>query len=777
MVQSLEEQLIELLREENYKPMTVQEIETHFELDNSDDFKELVKTLTRLEEQGIVIRSRSNRYGLPEKMNLMRGKFIGHARGFGFVAPVEVGMDDVFIPPTEINGAMNGDTVLVRVSSSSSGDRREGAITKIIERGISKVVGQFQDNKGFGFVLPDDKKISMDIFVAKEDTLGAIDGHKVVVEITGWPDGRKSATGMVTQILGHKNDPGVDILSIIHKHGIETEFPEAVLDQANAVPDEIAESDLQGRRDLRDEVIVTIDGADAKDLDDAVTVTKNPDGTYKLGVHIADVSHYVTDDSPIDMEAYDRATSVYLTDRVIPMIPHRLSNGICSLNPQVDRLTLSCEMVIDGSGKVVSHEIFQSVIKTKERMTYTDVYKILEEKDEELLERYRDLVPMFELMAELAGVLRQKRADRGAIDFDFKESKILVNDDGWPTDVVIRERTIAERLIEEFMLAANETVAEHFHWMEVPFIYRIHEDPKPEKLQRFFEFITNFGIVVKGSGNEIHPRALQEIVESIQGMPEEPVISTMMLRSMQQAKYYSESLGHFGLSTEFYTHFTSPIRRYPDLIVHRLIRTYIINGDVSQPTVAHWGAVMDEIADHTSGRERRAVDAERDTESLKKAQFMADKIGEEFEGIVSSVTNFGMFIELQNTIEGLVHVSNMTDDYYRFDDRQMMMIGERGGKQFRIGDEVKVRVTSVKPEESAIDFEIVGMVKSFNRPARKESPKVIQTKRKEGSGRSSSSSSRSSKSSQPGEKKEVKQKQKFYEGIAKKQQGRKRKKK
>jgi len=774
MEQSLEEQLFTILREEDYKPMTVQELESKLELEYSEEFKELVKTLARLETQGDVIRSRSNRYGLPQQMNLLKGKFIGHPRGFGFVSPEEEGMDDIFIPPTEINGAMNGDTVLVRVSSSSSGDRREGSITKITERGITKVVGQFQDNKGFGFVLPDDKKISMDIFIAKEDTLGAMEGHKVVVEITGWPEGRKSATGMVTQILGHKNDPGVDILSIIHKHGIETEFPKPVLDQANAVPDEISEADLEGRRDLRNEVIVTIDGADAKDLDDAVTVTKNADGTYKLGVHIADVSHYVTDGSPMDTEAYERATSVYLTDRVIPMLPHRLSNGICSLNPKVDRLTLSCEMVIDGSGKVVSHEIFQSVIKTKERMTYTDVYKIVEEKDEALRERYKDLVPMFELMAELADVLRQKRADRGAIDFDFKESKILVDEDGWPTDVVIRERTIAERLIEEFMLAANETVAEHFHWMDVPFIYRIHEDPKPEKLQRFFEFITNFGIVVKGSGNEIHPRALQEIVESIEGLPEEPVISTMMLRSMQQAKYHAESLGHFGLSTEYYTHFTSPIRRYPDLIVHRLIRTYLINGDVSKPTVAHWGAVMDEIADHTSGRERRAVDAERDTESLKKAQYMADKIGEEFEGIVSSVTNFGMFIELQNTIEGLVHVSNMTDDYYRFDDRQMMMIGERAGKQFRIGDEVTVRVTSVKPEESAIDFEIVGMVKTFNRPPRKETPKVIHAKRKEGAGRSKSSSDKSS----PGPKKGVNQKKKFYEDIAKKNKSsRKRKKK
>jgi ribonuclease R len=788
MEHNLQQRLLDFMREEEYHPLTVQEIESQFGFEDADEFKELVKTLVRLEEKGFVIRSKSNRYGVPERMNLLRGKFIGHARGFGFVAPDEAGMDDIFIPPTEVNGAMNGDIVLVRVSSASSGDRREGSITKIAERGISKVVGQFQDNKGFGFVLPDDKKISMDIFIAKEDTLGAIDGHKVVVEITGWPEGRKSATGMVTQILGHKNDPGVDILSIIHKHGIEIDFQQPVIDQANAVPDEIDEADLEGRRDLRNEVIVTIDGADAKDLDDAVTVTKNPDGTYKLGVHIADVSHYVTEGSPMDTEAYDRATSVYLTDRVIPMLPHRLSNGICSLNPQVDRLTLSCEMVIDGTGNVVSHQIFQSVINTKERMTYTDVFKIVEEKDEALMERYRDLVPMFNLMAELADILREKRAKRGAIDFDFKESKVIVDDEGWPTDVVIRERTVAERLIEEFMLAANETVAEHFHWMEVPFIYRIHEDPKPEKLQRFFEFITNFGLVVKGSGNEIHPRALQEIVEAIEGLPEAPVISTMMLRSLQQARYYSESLGHFGLSTDYYTHFTSPIRRYPDLIVHRLIRTYLINGDVSKPTVAHWDAVMPEIADHTSDRERRAVEAERDTESLKKAQFMVDKIGEEFEGIVSSITNFGMFIELPNTIEGLVHVSNMTDDYYRFDDRQMMMLGERAGKQYRIGDEVTVRVTAVKPEESAIDFEIVGMTKAFQR-TRKEAPKVFHANRKEGSGKRSSENSsnrkegsgrRSTESpSKPGQKKEVKQKQKYYEGIAKKQQGqgRKRKKK
>ncbi|MGM9950540.1 MAG: ribonuclease R, partial [Lysinibacillus sp.] len=710
----LQQRILTFMKEDDYKPLTVAEIEDAFELEEAEEFKELVKTLVKMEAQGLIVRSRSNRYGLPERMNLLRGRFIGHAKGFGFVAPEEEGMDDIFIPPHEINGAINGDTVLIRVMKETSGDRREGTVIKIVERGKTTFVGTFQANRGFGFVVPDDKKLNMDIFVAKEDTLGAVDGHKVVVEITHWPDDIKSAAGVITKILGHKNDPGVDILSIIYKHDIPPEFPAEVVEAATQVPDEIAEEDLVGRRDLRGETIVTIDGADAKDLDDAVTVTKNDDGTYKLGVHIADVSYYVTEGSIIDQEAYERATSVYLTDRVIPMIPHRLSNGICSLNPQVDRLTLSCEMIIDGNGQVIKHEIFQSVIKTTERMTYSDVYKLLEKRDEhpELVERYEPLIPMFELMAELAQILRNKRMSRGAIDFDFKESKVLVNEDGWPTDIVLRERTVAERLIEEFMLAANETVAEHFHWMELPFLYRIHEDPKPEKLQRFFEFVTNFGLVIKGTGNSVHPKAMQEIIKSIEGLPEEPVISTMLLRSLQQARYYPESIGHFGLSADYYTHFTSPIRRYPDLIVHRLIRTYLINGDTSKETVTHWNAIMEEIADHTSERERRAVDAERDTDALKKAQFMSDKIGEEFIGMVSSITNFGIFVELPNTVEGLVHISNMTDDYYRFEDRMMMMVGERTGRQFRIGDEVKVRVANVVIEESSVDFEIVDMVQS-----------------------------------------------------------------
>lgn len=759
--QDIQQKLLSLMKEESYKPLTVQEIQEVLGFEQAAEFKELVKMLVDLEQKGQIIRSKSNRYGVPEGMNLLRGKFIGHAKGFGFVAPDVEGMDDVFIPPHEVNGAMNGDTVLIRVVNATSGGRREGAITRVVERKTTKVVGMYQNNKGFGFVVPDDKKLPMDVFIGKGDSLDAVDGHKVVVEITDWPVDGKSATGMVTQILGHRNDPGVDILSIIHKHGIEVDFPQAVLDQANKIPEEVQEQDLFKRRDLREELSITIDGADAKDLDDAISVVKNDNGSYILSVHISDVSYYVTENSAMGDDAYDRGTSVYLTDRVIPMLPHRLSNGICSLNPGVDRLTLSCTMTIDRNGKVLEHEIFESVIRSKERMTYNEVYKIIEEKDEELSEKYAHVVPMINHMADLAAILKQKREDRGAIDFNFKESKILVDEKGWPTDVVIMERTVSERLIEEFMLAANETIAEHFHWLKVPFIYRIHEDPKAEKLQRFFEFLTNFGVVVKGTGNKVHPKALQEIVESIEGLPEETVISTMLLRSMQQAKYLDQSLGHFGLSTEFYTHFTAPIRRFPDLIVHRLIRTYLIEKDMSTQTLAHWSAILADIAEHTSERERRAVEAERDTESLKKAQFMLDKIGEEFEGVISSVTNFGLFVELENTIEGLVHVSHMTDDYYRFDDRQMMMIGERSGKQYRLGDEVTVKVIAVKPEESTIDFEIVGMKQDFRR-TRKETPKVIHAKKKDGDNKSGDKSKDKKKTGTYSKKK------KFYEGAAKK---------
>ncbi|HEY4553134.1 MAG TPA: ribonuclease R [Bacillaceae bacterium] len=727
-IQALMDRVTAYMKDEAYKPLTVKEMEEAFGITDAEDFKALVKALVHMEERGLVVRTRSNRYGLPEKMNLVRGSLSGHAKGFAFVIPDEAGMDDIFIPPHEKSGAMHGDTVLVRVSSDSSGTRREGTVVRILERGYTQVVGTYSESKNFGFVIPDDKKIADDIFIPKNASMGAVEGHKVVVKITAYPEERKNAEGEIVQILGHKNDPGVDILAIIHKHGLPLAFPDEVMDQANSVPDEVDQTEIPNRRDLRDQVIVTIDGADAKDLDDAVTLTKLENGHYKLGVHIADVSHYVKEGSPIDREAYERGTSVYLVDRVIPMIPHRLSNGICSLNPKVDRFTLSCEMELNDQGEVVSHEIFQSVIKTTERMTYSDVNKILMDKDEELRQKYEPLVPMFELMEELQGILQNKRMKRGAIDFDFKEAKVLVDEDGKPTDVVVRERSIAERIIEEFMLVANETVAEHFHWLEVPFIYRIHEDPKEEKLQRFFEFITNFGLIVRGTANSVHPRALQEIIEAVEGKPEEMVISTLMLRSMQQAKYDPESRGHFGLSTKFYTHFTSPIRRYPDLIVHRLIRTYLVEGSLDDATRAKWAAQLSEIAVHTSKMERRAVDAERDTDELKKAEFMEDKIGEEFDGIISSVTNFGMFVELPNTIEGLVHVSYMTDDYYHYEERQMAMIGERTGNVFRIGDEITVRVIKVNKDEHDIDFEIVGMKNNRRRSDEDIKPKIVKLK-------------------------------------------------
>ncbi|MCR6112058.1 ribonuclease R [Bacillus sp. A301a_S52] len=717
------EGILHYMKHDADKPLSIKEMEEAFGLEDSSKFKEFVKTLNELEAQGDIVRTRTNRYGLPEKMDLFRGEVIMHPKGFAFVK-TEEGMDDIFIAGTEMNNAMNKDKVLVRLQRKSNGARPEGTIIRILQRGVTQTVGTYVDDKHYGVVVSDDKRIPADILIPKGQELGAVDGHKVLVEITKHPENRMSAEGHVIKVLGHKNDPGVDILSVIHKHGLPGEFPQDALDQANDVPDEIAEEDLKDRRDLREETIVTIDGADAKDLDDAVQVKKLDNGNYLLGVHIADVSHYVKEGSPIDVEAYDRATSCYLVDRVIPMIPHRLSNGICSLNPQVDRLTLSCDMEISANGEVVNHDIYQSVIRTNERMTYTDVRKILLDEDDDVKKRYESLIPFFKDMEELAEILRKKRFSRGAIDFDFKEAKVLVNDEGTPTDVVLRDRSVAERLIEEFMLAANETVAEHFHWMKTPFVYRIHEDPDEDKLNQFLEFITNFGYVVKGKGNEIHPRALQELLQQVKGEPEEAVISQVMLRSMKQARYDPQNAGHFGLSADFYTHFTSPIRRYPDLIVHRLIRTYLIEGKTDDDTIEKWSEKLPELTGHSSEMERRAEDASRETDELKKVQYMEDKVGQEYDGIISGVTNFGLFVELPNTIEGLVHVSYLTDDYYHYDEKRYAMIGERTGNVFRIGDEIEVRVTNVNVDERAIDFEVVGMKP---RKARKQdAPRVIE---------------------------------------------------
>lgn len=720
------DRLLSFMRDETYKPLKVSELEEAFGIQDSSEFKDFVQTLNYMEENGLIVRTRSNRYGVPEKMNLIKGTIQGHAKGFAFLLPDDSEQKDIYIAPSDLNGAMHEDTVLVRLAPNSSATRPEGTVIRIITRGVKEVVGTYQDNKHFGFVTADDTKIAGDIFISQNNAGGAVDGHKVVVHISKYPEGRKNAEGEVTQILGHKDDPGVDILSIIYKNGLPQAFPDEALQEANEAPEQIADSEMEGRRDLRDETIVTIDGADAKDLDDAVNVERLDNGNYKLGVHIADVSYYVQDGSALDEEAFERGTSAYLVDRVIPMIPHRLSNGICSLNPHVDRLTISCVMEINTQGKVVDHDIFPSVIQTSARMTYTDVRKIIQDEDETVSAHYRELVPFFKTMAELAGILMKKRQDRGTIDFDFAEAEILVDKESHPTDVVLRERSIAERLIEEFMLAANETIAEHFHHLDVPFIYRVHGDPDPDKLETFFNFITNFGYTVKGTAETVQPGALKELLQAVKGTPEEGVISKVLLRSMQQAQYDSQSLGHFGLATDFYTHFTSPIRRYPDLIVHRLIRTYLFKGNLDYKTQKHWEKRVPEIAKHSSERERCAVDAERETDDLKKAEYMQDKIGETYEGIINGATNFGLFVELPNTIEGLVHISYLTDDYYHYDESQYALIGERTGHVYRLGDEVEIRVLSVNVEERSIDFELANAAKKSPNRSKKSRPTVIQ---------------------------------------------------
>lgn len=733
----LKQSVTEIIKQPDYEPMSVSDFQDRLGLDNADSFRDLIKVLVELEQSGLVERTKTDRYkrkGNQKNMkdNLVKGTLSQNKKGFAFLRPEDEDMEDIFIPPTKINRAMDGDTVIVEVQPSR-GDFKgkvEGEVKSIEKHSITQVVGTYTEGRHFGFVIPDDKRIMQDIFIPKGQSLGAVEGHKVLVQISKYAEGNDNPEGHVSAILGHKNDPGVDILSIIYQHGIEIEFPDEVLKEAEAVPEYIEPSELEGRKDLRDELTITIDGADAKDLDDAIALKKLKNGNTQLTVSIADVSHYVKEDSALDKEAYDRGTSVYLVDRVIPMIPHRLSNGICSLNPNVDRLTLSCRMEINSDGKVVKHEIFDSVIQSDHRMTYDEVNQIITDHDENVRAQYPDVTPMLDLAKELSETLIQMRKRRGEIDFDIDEAQVIVNEEGIPVDVKMRERGEGECLIESFMLAANETVAEHFNKMEVPFIYRVHEQPKSDRLTQFFEFITNFGILVRGTGEDVSPSTLQEIHEKVKGLPEQTVVSTMMLRSMQQARYEDVNLGHFGLSADYYTHFTSPIRRYPDLVVHRLIRKYLIEDSMSGKELRKWEDKLPEIAEHTSNRERRAIEAERDTDELKKAEFMLQHIGEEFEGIVSSVANFGMFVELPNTVEGMVHVSSMTDDYYQFAEGQMAMIGERTGNVFRIGDTVKIKVVNVDVDQRMIDFQIVGMPeprrrKSNERPARGT---TIQTK-------------------------------------------------
>ncbi len=697
--------LLEFMREKAYKPMDIQELAQVFNIEKNE-YKSFKKVLKTMEREGLIIRTRADKFGLPKKMGLVAGKISVHQRGYGFVIPEEEGVTDVFIPSSMMNGAMNGDKVIAKVTKEdTAGKRREGEITRIVERTIKTLVGVYEDSKSFGFVVPEDKKLQRDIFIPKSEKANAKTGDLVVVEITKYPEQRRNPEGKIIDVLGKKGDKGIDILTIIKKFALPEEFPEKVINYVEAIPEEIPKGEYKRRKDLREVKMVTIDGEDAKDLDDAVSIERLPKGRFKLGVHIADVTYYVKEKSPLDKEALERGTSVYLIDRVIPMLPKKLSNGLCSLNPKVDRLALSCIMTIDKSGKVLEHEIVESIIRTNERMTYTDVTKILKDKDEELIARYSDFYDDFVAMEELCNILNKKRTARGAIDFDFEESKITLDEKGKPISVKPYDREIANRIIEEFMLICNETIAEHMYWTNIPFVYRVHENPDDEKLQRFSTFVHNLGYTLR-MGKEVHPRLLQEILDKVKGSKEETIVSTLLLRSMMQARYSPESLGHFGLAARFYTHFTSPIRRYPDLQIHRIIKEFI-NGKISDERIKKLEKAVERASKQSSEMERVAQEAEREVEDLKKAEYMKERIGEEFTGLVSSITSFGMFVQLENTIEGLVHISDLDDDFYVYDENHLTLTGERTKKLYRLGDFVKVTCTKVDIDTREIYFNLL----------------------------------------------------------------------
>lgn len=703
--------VMEVISGELYVPMKVKELAILLNVPK-DRRDELHYVVNLLEDEGKLIVTKRGKVMVPDgssnegtdQSDYIEGLFESNQRGFGFVR-VE-GEEDIFIPESQVHGAMHTDKVRVKIiTTAKGGQRREGEVVKIVERGTNEIVGIYKKSKSFGFVIPDNMRFTKDIYVPEERSKGAVTGHKVVVKITDFGGKGKKPEGIVTEIIGHINDPGTDILSVVKSFGIPMEYPKEVLKQVENMPEEVPESDKAGRLDLRQWQMVTIDGEDAKDLDDAVSITKK-DGIYTLGVHIADVSNYVTEGSPLDEEALKRGTSVYLVDRVIPMLPHKLSNGLCSLNAGVDRLALSCIMDIDEKGKVVGHKIAETVINIDRRMSYTAVKKILADNDEETIAEYEELVPMFKMMEELAKILRERRELRGSIDFDFPESKIYLDEKGMPIDIKPYERNVATRIIEDFMLIANETVAEDYFWQELPFVYRTHDTPDPEKMIKLGMFISNFGYGIKASGSQVHPKEIQKLLGRIEGTPEETLISRLTLRSMKQAKYATVSTGHFGLAANYYCHFTSPIRRYPDLQIHRIIKENL-RGKLNGKRIDHYENILPEVAESASRLERRAEEAERDTDKMKKVQYMSKHIGEEFEGVISGITQYGMYVELPNTVEGMIHISNMRDDYYRYDEEHYEMVGERTGKRYKLGQTIMICVEDTDKLARTIDFSIV----------------------------------------------------------------------
>ena len=696
--------IVELLKDPQYKPMKLKEMAYFLQVSN-EDRGVLRKILTELVEEGRIDVDTTGRYSMADK-NVCVGTFIGNAKGFGFVE-IEGEKEDIFIPESATHGALHGDKVLAKISEIKTGNRREGVITKIVERGMVEVVGTYQSSKNFGFVVADNKKFTKDIFIPKEHTKNAQNGHKVVVKIVNYKedDPKANPEGHIIEILGHINDPGVDIISVVRALGIPEEYPKLVMKQVEDVPSEVDSKDIAGRLDLRDVQMVTIDGADSKDLDDAISLSKTENG-YQLGVHIADVSHYVTEGSPLDKEAIKRGTSVYLVDRVIPMLPHALSNGICSLNEGVDRLALSCIMDLDNKGKIVGHKIAETVVRIDKRMTYTSVRKIIEDHNPEESAKYEELVPMFEMMFELSQLIRAQRHKRGSIDFEFPESKIILNEKGIPIEIKPYDTNSATRLIEDFMLMANETIAEDFFWQELPFVYRVHESPDQEKIMNLSTMIANFGYFIKNTGEELHPKEFQKLLGKIAGTPEEALISRLTLRSMKQAKYSPDCTGHFGLAAKYYCHFTSPIRRYPDLQIHRIIKENL-HGKLNLKRIDHYNRILPEIADGCSKHERRADEAEREVDKLKKVQFMTQHIGEEYTGNISGITTWGMYVELPNTVEGMISVNSMLGDYYYYDEENYKMVGKDTHVEYHLGQEVTIKVENADMESRTIDFSLV----------------------------------------------------------------------
>ena len=709
--------ILEVFRSNPDRRYKSEQIEDILRMHGASAFKRVVKSLAVLEGESKIALTNKDEFKMATPETVVEGTFKGNDKGFGFVRYDEVD-PDAFISRDNTLHAVNGDTVEVKITKPSNpwiDKGPEGEITKIVERSLTKAVGEFhpysdsqvEKTGHYGYVQSHEKKIASYMIFISDKGLHPQMGDMVQVSIDEYPNDKhpQSMEGTALEIIGNKNDPGVDIMSIVVDNDINPEFPNEVLKEAESIPDHVLDSDRVGRKDLTKNMVITIDGDDSKDFDDAVGLDMLPNGNFHLEVDIADVTHYVKEGSPLDEEAYARGTSTYLVDRVIPMLPFRLSNGICSLNPGEDRLALTCEMEIDHSGNVVKHEIYPSVIQSKYRMTYNNVNEILK-GDEELTEEYAPLVPMLKQMAQLHEILFNKRHQRGAIDFEETEAQIIVDENGKPIDIKLRDRGTSEKMIESFMLAANETVAEHYNVKHVPFLYRVHEKPDEEKIKNFFEFAAAMGVQVKGNLKEITPKMFQNVLSDVVGTPEEQVVTIMLLRSLQQARYSDEPLGHFGLAAKYYTHFTSPIRRYPDLTVHRMIHSYAENG-FTDDEQAKWGNKLQEIAEHTSSRERISINAERAVDDLKKTEYMADQVGNTFDAVVSSVTSFGMFIQLDNTVEGLIHISNMKDDFYEFDEKSLSMHGRGTGKTFKVGQPIKVKLIRADVEHRQIDFERV----------------------------------------------------------------------